>query len=59
MSAELHDLEKRADQHRLEALKKIDALMQESVVTENAMVSNGSAAEPTVEVEKIVIRHDW
>jgi hypothetical protein len=31
MPSELHDLEKRADQHRLEALKKIDALTQESV----------------------------
>jgi hypothetical protein len=60
MSAELHDLEKRADQHRLEALKKIDALMQESAPTENPTLPDDAVeTRPSVEVEKIVIRYDW
>ncbi|HVH89604.1 MAG TPA: hypothetical protein VM912_23005 [Terriglobales bacterium] len=54
----LHELEKRADQHRQEALKKIDALAQEpNQQGDEARGSDDSSArEP---VEKIVIRRSW
>ena len=32
----MHDLEKRADQHRLEALRKISALTQEAATEEES-----------------------
>ena len=54
----LHELEKRADQHRQKALKKIDALAQEpnQQGDEARGTDDSLAREP---VEKIVIRRSW
>jgi len=52
----LHELEQRADRHRQEALKKIEALEQEP--TQNG--AEESAQELPQEVlEKLQIRRSW
>lgn len=52
----LHELEKRADRHRQEALKKIEALEQEPSA---AGVEESDQDSPPEVLEKIQIRRRW
>ncbi len=52
----LHELEERADRHRQEALKKIEALEQEP--TENG-APEGHQELPQEVLEKIQLRRSW
>jgi DNA anti-recombination protein RmuC len=52
----LHELEKRADRHRLQALKKIEALEQEPAQAE---LEEGDQESRPDGLEKIQIRRSW
>jgi hypothetical protein len=50
----MHELEKRADQHRVEALKKIDAVAQENGDDASfADEANNEVTSNSVEVEEL------